>query len=97
MDYQDLYPTDEELETIEKWDIVEKGVRELISYIKAIWWSPNWGFRFRGGYLSPSTGGWSGNESIMRALKNNLLFWTMYWRTSRRGGHYTFRIKKDIK
>jgi len=38
------------------------------------------------------TGGWSGNEDVIGALKNNLLFWPMFWQKSTRGGHYFFRI-----
>lgn len=39
-----------------------------------------------------STGGWSGNEDIIRALKLNKWFYCFYWVQSRRGGHYVFEI-----
>lgn len=43
-----------------------------------------------------STGGWSDNEDMIQALQGNHLFWTLYWETSRRGGHHTFEIPHKI-
>jgi hypothetical protein len=40
------------------------------------------------------TGGWSGNEDIIRALEKNRLFFCCYWVQSRRGGHYIFEFSK---
>jgi len=36
------------------------------------------------------TGGWSGNEEIIRAMQDNRVWWGMFWESSRRGGHYEF-------
>ena len=94
----DGYPTDEEIEIIEKWDITKDGVRGLIAHIKSIWWMPDWGFRFRVGWLFLHTGGWSGNETPIRALTEcgNGLFWMMTLQQTHVAGHYWFRIKKDV-
>lgn len=37
-----------------------------------------------------STGGWSGNESIIGAMQKNRMVWNFLWEQSRRGGHYVF-------
>jgi hypothetical protein len=43
------------------------------------------------------TGGWSGNEDIINALQQNVVFWTKYWRTSKRGGFYAFWADEEVK
>lgn len=54
--------------------------------------------KYRKLYLS--TGGWSGNESIIRSLQENPLFWALYWEKSTVGGHYWFvipEVESDIR
>lgn len=91
------YPTDEELEKIENWKIEsEKSIRDLISYIVSLWKYADSGFtqitgnENRDYYLS--TGGWSGNEDLIRAMEKNWMFWALTWFYSIRGGHYLFKI-----
>jgi len=88
----DEYPTEEELNKIREWDIVNGNVNELIEFIENIWWSPDFGFKRKGENLELHTAGWSGNEDIIEALQDNDMFWMMYWMKSVRGGHYYFRI-----
>lgn len=92
---KDGYPTEEELAAIRDWDLVNNDPLELVEYIRQRWqWADSGFFDIKGKNiirLRLSTGGWSGNESIISALQPNL-FWYMYWQTSRRGGHYWFRI-----
>jgi hypothetical protein len=42
-----------------------------------------------------STAGWSGNESLIRAMEKNSFMWATTWVQSRRGGHYIFEIDND--
>lgn len=100
---QDGYPTDDELSKLEKWD----GIKDpfgLVKFLKEIWHWSDWGITERKGKtefakkpclkLYLSTGGWSGNESIIKVLRENW-FWFMFWVCSRRGGHYEFEIPLD--
>lgn len=61
-----------------------------MEYICGLWEFSEWGFHRDNEIYSISTGGWSGNEEIIDALKNNIMFWILYWYQSRRGGHYIF-------
>jgi hypothetical protein len=37
-----------------------------------------------------STGGWSGNEDLLRTMQDNYGFWVRHYYSHRRGGHYEF-------
>lgn len=81
------YPTDEALDCIERWPYIES--EQMLEFVRGLWSYPHFWIR-EGDTLSISTGGWSGNESLVKAMKNNHAFWHMCWESSRRGGHYTF-------
>lgn len=83
------YPTDEELEVIKNWDANDpKG---LLEHVRLFWkYADNGYFKVVDGEYRLSTGGWSGNEDIIGALRENHLFWAMHWFQSTRGGHYVF-------
>jgi hypothetical protein len=94
------YPTEEELKKIKEL----KNVSELLNHLKSIWWMPDWGFVEYWGFtsfpirekalkLELHTGGWSGNEDIIRGLQKTD-FWILFWVRSERGGHYCFEIPK---
>ena len=92
----DQYPTDEELRTIIDWDW-QRGWKPLLAYVRTLWWLPDWGWTEKGNRYWLSTGGWSGNESIIDAMKRNYMFWSLCWQSSRRGGHYRFVVPRIAK
>jgi hypothetical protein len=106
----DGYPTQETLDYIENWRWTDVGkiaeFKELFDGIEKIWYTSNWGWREE---ESPheifasrlvmryyiSTGGWSGNESIIHAMENNIWIWPCTWVESRRGGHHILERPLD--
>jgi hypothetical protein len=109
----DGYPTDAALELIEKWHWLD--TTGLLEFIKDIWHLRSWGWaevdandldekdddydKDGGKLYFISTAGWSGNESIIHALKSNSMAWGLTWVQSRRGGHYIFKqheLKDDL-
>ena len=100
---EDGYPTDAALEAIEKWHWADS--KGWFEFIKSVWHYPSWGWKendeeleFREGVVVTrfylSTGGWSGNESIIRSMQSNEMMWHMNWVQSRRGGHYIFEMRE---
>jgi len=91
---EDGYPTEEFLDSIRNWSWKNSFV-DLMAHIKPYWKYSDFGYWTQDGdTYSISTGGWSGNEDIIRALKENGIFWSICWYSSRRGGHYEFEIKE---
>jgi hypothetical protein len=101
---EDGYPSEAALEIVRIWPF-NGDTREWFDFIKsAIWWAPDWGWHegeepheykadekvYR---YNISTGGWSGNESIIREMQNNSMMWHLHWVQSRRGGHYIFELR----
>lgn len=95
----DGYPTDAALEIIQLWHWSD--VKGWFEFIQNIWHLRSWGWSegeedhewdkgekvYR---YNISTAGWSGNESIIHAMKENGMLWHITWVQSRRGGHYIF-------
>jgi len=104
---KDGYPTDETLDVVEHWPIATfADVGELLVYLHKAWWQPDWCWtiakrrtreKYKGAPLRRlyyiSTGGWSGNESLINAMEKNCLFWAFAWVSHRRGGHYIFEAR----
>jgi hypothetical protein len=85
----DDYPTDEELQKITDFNVDDNNLDEFIEGIKSIWHWPDFVKKEEKVYTF-ATGGWSGNEEIIMALRKNTFFWLMYWESSTRGGKYVF-------
>jgi len=89
----DGYPTEEELEKISTWSIVyREDIYKVFNYIQTIWWSASSLFTKQDDIYILHTGGWSGNEEIIHAMKHNIFLWMFSWYSSVRGGHYEFRV-----
>ena len=89
------YPTDWTLRTIEKWDMHRQDSREswlgfchsAFNETYGSWEQKN---TRDSTALHVSTGGWSGNESVIYAMQTTL-HWAIGWQSSVRGGHYELR------
>ncbi len=95
---EDSYPTEEALNIIQRWGYYNK--EELFEFIKKLWHFREWGWHEtvddEKTTYEISTGGWSGNEALIKALEHNhWLNWHMTWVQSRRGGHYIFEVKNE--
>jgi len=88
------YPTDDELKKIEEWPYSDP--MGWFEFVENIWWMPDWGISKVRNRLYMSTGGWSGNEEIIGAMRKNFILWSQLWYSVRRGGHYIFIVKKKI-
>lgn len=102
----DGYPTDEELDRIRTWTGTDW--RDWFAFIKSAgkYWPGDdpWGWTEFDGkddfgkairVYHVSTGGWSGNEDIIAAMRENWIGWSMTWMEHRRGGHYRFNVRHD--
>lgn len=85
------YPDDQELARIQAWP--HDDFRGLMEFVHSLWHNTEWGWT-QGRYTSYhlSTGGWSGNESLIGALQLNTMFWLTCWEKSSKGGHYEFLV-----
>lgn len=97
---KDGYPTDKFLNWIESFNPTEMKWIDFIEILADAWWMADWGFKLkrkRNGKrtLELHTGGWSGNEEIIAALRQNIFFFPMTWEKTYAGGHYYFRIPVD--
>ena len=95
---KDGYPMEAELSGIRKWKIrTPQDAIDLVEYIETLWQYATCGYfvvfnKSDSIEVKMSTAGWSGNEDIIGALRDNMMFWVLYWQKSERGGHYTFSI-----
>lgn len=91
---KDGYPLHKSLKEIAEWTH-KKGWHKLMEYI-ADYFNDGYGrckYRDIDNTWEVATGGWSGCEEVISALKQNQIFWLMCWYLSKRGGYYEFRIK----
>lgn len=104
---RDGYPESHEHEKIINWkmkpDPDHYDWSELMEYVQSLW---HWGsdqYEIRETTCLDRpireyifhTGGWSGNESLIAALRENMMFWMMCWYQSTAGGHFIFRVRLE--
>jgi hypothetical protein len=100
---EDGYPTDAALDVIRLWHYSD--ARGWFKFIENLWHFRTFGWKetdepheYRDKIVHKyyiSTCGWSGNESIIRAMQQNEnMLWTLNWEQSRRGGHYIFELRE---
>lgn len=85
------YPTEESLSNIENYKGDFHHLMEVVSES-----FPSYGrceFRDIDNTWEIATGGWSGCEDIIGALKSNVMFWIMCWKLSKRGGYFEFEVR----
>lgn len=95
------YPSEEQIERIESWPYDDPD--GWLAFARSIWRDAAWGWRSYDGvddFGVPitvhivSTGGWSGNEEIICAMRRATLLWSLMWHSHRVGGHYEFRVPR---
>lgn len=87
---EDGYPTQEALIEVARFDAIQ-NIDGFLSLIKSLWSYPD-RFVLKDGTLYLSTGGWSGNESVVEAMKQNFFFFVAHTKWER-GGHFWFSLK----
>lgn len=91
---RDGYPTDETLTAIRFWPHTDFAA--LCEFARAAWHYPDY-ITMKDGVLTAATGGWSGNESVISALRQNRVFWGLCWRESVRGGRHVFELPESMR
>jgi len=91
-----MYPEEEQLDKIANWSVWESlhNFREFMDYVFSLWSYRDWGWRQNNDIYTISTAGWSGNEDIIDAMQQNFVFWSLYWYSTRVGGHHIFAPPK---
>lgn len=92
------YPTEETLKRIRTWPHAD--FNGLMNFVIGLWQYQDYvedynaidDFGKEVREVNISTGGWSGHEEIVDALKQNKIFWMYCWQMSRRGGRYRFHL-----
>lgn len=88
---EDGYPEDDELKRLSEWPYAD--VDGLLLFVRELWHWPQFA-ECDGDELRLVTGGWSGNESVIGALKQNMGFWAICWESSHRGGLHVFNLSR---
>lgn len=88
------YPTAKTKRVIKEWEFQDapgwlQYVREAWDHKRGEIWEEN-------GLLKMMTGGWSGNEEIISAMRENFALWGLLWESSHRGGLDVFNLDNYV-
>jgi hypothetical protein len=93
------YPTPYALETLKNWPWGDPV--GWLHLAQELW---HWGDRAfsltqdgQDWNASAATGGWSGNESVIAAMRENFMLWSTLWMSSARGGRYVFLVERKAE
>ncbi len=92
----DGYPTEKTLAAIRGW---REDCAALLRYIAAAWYRPSYAQEARPGLWVFATGGWSGNESLMDAMRESHAAGYL-WHTDSihpHGGLHVFAVTDEAK
>ena len=85
------YPLEESLDALKDFDPIKQTKADFLKLLSETWkwWKPEC---VDGDRLRLATGGWSGNEETMTALRKNFLFHGLCWQSSHRGGLHIYDL-----
>ena len=90
------YPSEKELVKISNWNVTDP--EGLFKYIQERWYYPNYvTISDNGEKWEFITGGWSGNEELINALRQNIILWMKHWYSSTASGVHQFVMRSLIK
>jgi hypothetical protein len=88
----DGYPTEASLGQLRDWPHTD--IAGWLEFAQALWYYPE-AATVDGGRYRFATGGWSGNEDVIGAMRGNALLWSLTWESSARGGLHLFSLPED--
>ena len=89
------YPTERQLRMLRRYDLpAPESARLFLEAVHSLWHPVYGGWIVSEDGLTHtlSTGGWSGNESVIAAVDENRLFNLFCWQSSERGGRHVYRL-----
>lgn len=90
------YPVTQTLVEIRTWNPTD--IAGVFNFIESAWNNVGKVTELEGGKIEFVTGGWSGNEDLIAALKENDLIWSLSWLASKRGGYHRFiKYHKNVE
>lgn len=103
---RELKERDAALARVRSWPIraetMAADVRALFAFIRPLWAFAEAGYWQQDDESAPTrwelrTVGWSGNEAIADALRENEPLWNLCWVSSARGGHHVFELPRQAR